>query len=321
MAIVNLPVEVLSVEWMGEEQDTLLRSETRHVIFTVGVSASGKTTWAKKFCMDWCVGSGWKTISRDGLRASICQPFSWKAWKRLGSKGEKMVNELQSDAVDEAIWSNRNVIICDTNLNAKNFNHLSEKFKSAGYKVYFKFFPVDWKTAVERDNARENGVGISVLAQQFERLHALERKDLLKRGGRAAVLCDIDGTLAHMTTRGPYDYDKVDTDSLDDEIFDILRGLSRLGYAIVIVSGRDGICKEDTYNWLLANLRNVPFHHYQRAVGDKRPDDVIKEELLKKIIDDGFCPKMVFDDRPRCFRMWQKLGLKTFIVSNPYIEF
>ena len=320
MTTVKPPIECLSYEWMGEAQDTLLSTEAKHVIFTVGASASGKTTQAESFAEN---NPDWMIICRDNFRASICRPFSWTAWKKLGGKAEKEVNHLQASWIQTAIERHANVIICDTNLSPKNFNHLVDVFKHAGYKIYFKFFPVDWKTAVERDNARENGVGLSVLAQQFERLHEWERRKsgLLKLGGRSAVLCDIDGTLAHMTTRGPYDYDKVGTDSLDDEIFDILRGLSRLGYAIVIVSGRDGICKEDTYNWLLANLRNVPFYHYQRAVGDKRPDDVIKEELLEQIVAYGFCPKMVFDDRPRVTRMWRRLGLKVFQVGNPYIEF
>lgn len=319
MEFSKIPTVSLSMEWMGKQEEVTLGVDRHHVIFTVGVSASGKTTWASQFSKEF----DYTIISRDDLRAYLCNPFSWAAWKKRGSKGEKAVNALQADNIEVAIDCGSNVIICDTNLNPRNWSHIAERFSNAGYSVWFKFFDVDWKTAVERDNARANGVGYSVLAQQFERLHEWERRksDLLKLGGRPAVLCDIDGTLAHMTTRGPYDYDKVDTDSLDDEIFDILRGLSSLGYAIVIVSGRDGICKEDTHNWLLANLRNVPFYHYQRAVGDKRPDDVIKEELLEQIVAYGFCPKMVFDDRPRVTRMWRRLGLKVFQVGNPYIEF
>lgn len=319
MAIVNLPTVSLSREWMGEQNEVTLGVDKRHVIFTVGVSASGKTTWANKFSEEF----GYVTISRDNFRASICKPFSWAAWKKLGSKGEKKVNALQADAIEVAIARGNNVIICDTNLTPRNWSHIAGQFSNAGYSVWFKFFDVDWKTAVERDNARANGVGVSVLAQQFERLHEWERRksDLLKQGGRSAVLCDIDGTLAHMTTRGPYDYEQVLTDKVDVEVLEILRGLYKQGYEIVIVSGRDGICRKDTHNWLCANLVDIDFYHYQRAVGDKRPDDVIKTELLDQIIQDGFNPKMVFDDRPRVVRQWRALGLKVFQVGNPYIEF
>lgn len=323
MAIVKLPIENLSYEWMGKAQDTLLDANSKHAIFTVGVSASGKTTWAQNFFVRY--NHNWQIISRDNLRAQICVPFSWANWKKYGSKGEKRVNELQTGAINEAISCGDNIIICDTNLNPKNWLPIAKKLESFGYKIYFKFFDVDWKTAVERDNARANGVGLSVLAHQFEKLHTLERSksDLLKHGGKDAVLCDIDGTLAHMTTRGPYDYDQVSTDSLDFEVFDILEGLYKIGYEIVIVSGRDGICREETHKWLKDHLecKGIKFYHYQRATGDKRPDDIVKEELLHQIIDAGFCPKMVFDDRPRVTRRWRALGLKVFQVGNPYIEF
>jgi len=323
MSAVKLPIEIVSDEWMKSPSEKLLAGQRRHAIFTVGVSASGKTTWATDFVKR---NPRWWIISRDDLRANICVPFSWAAWKKFGSKGEKKVNELQQQEIDYCVAHDMNVIICDTNLSPKNFNHLVETFKKFDYDVHFKFFPVDWKTAVDRDNARANGVGLSVLAQQFEKLHAIqhEKERLLIKDsvyGKDAVLCDIDGTLAHMTTRGPYDYDHVMTDSLDLEIFDILNGLYRQGYEIVIVSGRDGVCKENTHNWLRNKLGSIDFYHYQRAEGDKRPDDVIKEELLYKIIEDGFSPRMVFDDRPRCFRMWRRLGLKVFQVGNPYIEF
>lgn len=325
MITVKLPTVSVSRDWMGKQEEVTLGVDRHHVIFTVGVSASGKTTWANQFSKEF----GYVTISRDNFRAAICKPFSWAAWKKLGSRGEKEVNALQASWIGTSIARGNNVIICDTNLTPRNWKHIAEQFSNAGYSVWFKFFPVDWKTAVERDNARPNGVGYSVLAQQFEKIHAFQykadRTRLQNLNGKNmdAVLCDIDGTLAHMTTRGPYDYDQVSTDSVDLEVLEILNGMFNQGYQIVIVSGRDGICKEDTYNWLLKHLGKLGifFYHYQRAAGDKRPDDVIKTELLDQIIQDGFNPKMVFDDRPRVAQKWRALGLKVFQVGNPYIEF
>lgn len=330
--------EKLSTTWMGMEQDTHLIGK-HEAIFTVGVSASGKSTWANAFAVAdyWestCANliparKSWEILCRDNIRAEICCPFSWAAWKKLGGKAEKEVNKIQEERLNDIIERGTSLIIADTNLNFKNFKWMVDLLRGANYSIYFKFFPVDWKTAIERDNARVNGVGASVIAQQFEKLHDLERTDehsVLNRAvaGKDAVLCDIDGTLAHMTSRGPYDYDKVSTDSVDIEILDILSGLYDQGYNIVIVSGRDGVCKSDTYRWLVHNLaeeRGIMFKHYQRAVGDKRPDDVIKEELLEQIVDAGFNPKMVIDDRPRVARMWRRLGLKVLQVGNPYIEF
>lgn len=327
MAVVKLPVERLSNEWLGKEEEVLLDVSERHAIFTVGVSASGKTTWSEQFAKSH---PNWVVISRDYARADLLYPgkFSWAEWKKRGSRGEKDVNSLVATAINEAINRGINVIIADTNLSPHNFNSLIAKFRDHNYDVHFKFFPADWKIAIERDNARLNGVGVSVIAAQFEKLHELERrKSNLPRGIKKAVLCDIDGTLAHMVSRSPYDYndEAIATDSLDQQIFDILLGLYHQGYNIVIVSGRDGICKDSTYNWLCDKFNaldgGIPFSHYQRAAGDKRPDDLIKEELFYQIIKDGFDPQMVIDDRPRVCRMWRRLGLKTLQVGNPYIEF
>lgn len=327
MTTVKLSAEYVSAEWMGKEEATLFDVNKHHVIFTVGVSASGKTTWAEKFVKDHV---GWVVISRDYARADLLRPakFSWAAWKKRGSRGEKEVNLLIENAIDEVFSRRMNVIIADTNLSPRNFNHLVAKFRLHGYDVHFKFFDVDWKTAVERDNARLNGVGVSVISAQFEKLHALQRSKmkLLTHGGHQAVLCDIDGTLAHMTSRGPYDYsdEVIATDEVDEQVVEVLKSLHNRGYKIIILSGRDGVCKQSTRKWLdteLTQKYRMTFEHYQRAEGDKRPDDVIKEELLHQIIDDGFVPMMVFDDRPRVCRMWRRLGLKVFQMGNPYVEF
>lgn len=325
MAVVKLTLENVSNEWMGKEERILFDPNERHVIFTVGVSASGKTTWAEQFVK---YRTRWVVISRDYARADLLspEPFGWIGWKKRGSRGEKDVNLMIENAINEAFSRDMNVIIADTNLSPKNFNHLVAKFKVHGYKVHFKFFNVDWKTAVERDNARLNGVGVSVIAAQFEKLHELERQRVstVSRDGMKAVLCDIDGTLAHMDGRSPYDYsdESISSDVVDQEICDILEGLHGSGYEIVILSGRDGVCRKSTYEWLCDNLPDsIEFHHYQRAEGDKRPDDLIKEELFHQIIKDGFDPKMVIDDRPRVARMWRRLGVKTLQVGNPYVEF
>jgi len=327
MAVVKLPVEHVSAEWMGKEEETLFDVNEHHVIFTVGVSASGKTTWSEQFAKSH---PNWVVISRDYARADLLSPgkFSWTAWKKRGSRGEKEVNFLVESAIDMAIRRGIDVIIADTNLSPNNFNSLAAKFRDHGYVVHFKFFPIDWKTAVERDNARLNGVGVSVISAQFEKLHKLERQKskLHSRGGYQAILCDIDGTLAHMVSRGPYDYsdEAIATDAIDEDVREILASMAHRGFKIIIVSGRDGVCREATHKWLTKYLTEqigIQFSHYQRAEGDKRPDDQIKEELLHKIIEDGFDPIMVFDDRPRVCRMWRRLGLKVFQVGNPYIEF
>ena len=63
------------------------------LILTVGISASGKTTWAEtqKHCM--------VNINRDNIRFNIVQPGSdWKTYKH-NKKNEKRVTEIELEVL------------------------------------------------------------------------------------------------------------------------------------------------------------------------------------------------------------------------------
>lgn len=131
-----------------------------------------------------------------------------------------------------------------------------------------------------------------------------------------AIICDIDGTLAHMQDRDPYDYDKVDTDVVDKTIKEILRTFySTSEYAILIVSGREDTCKQITERWLGKNY--VMYDElFMRKHGDYRPDEVIKKEIYDKHIKDKYDVEFVLDDRNKVVKMWRDLGLKCLQVAE-----
>ena len=98
----------------------------KKAIITVGVSGSGKTTWAKK-------QSGFAIISRDDIRAEMYysetgKPFEWSAWK--WSK-EDDVTAIQNQKFKTASENGYNIIVADTNLNKGRANGL-KKMKNAG---------------------------------------------------------------------------------------------------------------------------------------------------------------------------------------------
>jgi hypothetical protein len=47
-----------------------------------------------------------------------------------------------------------------------------------------------------------------------------------------------------------------------------------------------------------------------------RPDDVVKAELLGKIITDGFDPTVAFDDRNQVVNKWRELGIHCYQVRT-----
>ena len=74
---------------------------------------------------------------------------------------------------------------------------------------------------------------------------------------KPAIICDIDGTLANLGDRSPYDFEKVDRDELKHATAETVRVFARAGYAIILFSGRNDSSRDMTIAWLTAN--DVPF--------------------------------------------------------------
>lgn len=129
-----------------------------------------------------------------------------------------------------------------------------------------------------------------------------------------AIIVDIDGTLAHMNGRSPYDYTKVSTDFVDPVIRDLVNRYVDT-HTIIVVSGRMNECYGDTLQWLIENqiLNDLL---YMRAQDDKREDSIIKSEIFYKHIFPKYDVDFVLDDRNRVVEMWRKLGLKCLQVAE-----
>lgn len=133
---------------------------------------------------------------------------------------------------------------------------------------------------------------------------------------RRAVICDIDGTLAHMQGRSPYDYSPgaVLTDAVDETIRQVLWDLKE-DVAIILVSGRKSECLDDTNKWLADNKIEYDWL-YMRASDDNRNDAIVKQEIYKKYIEPSYKVDFVLDDRNRVVKMWRELGLKCLQVQE-----
>lgn len=137
-------------------------------------------------------------------------------------------------------------------------------------------------------------------------------------------LVDIDGTIAnnehriHYITNGHKDWDKWHANAHKDEPIEQMVEILDLAYGadikIVLCTGRDEKCREDTLEWL--NEHEIPYNAlYMRKLGDRRDDDIVKFELLERIYEDGYQPVLVFDDRDRVVKMWRAAGLRCFQVA------
>jgi trehalose-6-phosphatase len=131
-----------------------------------------------------------------------------------------------------------------------------------------------------------------------------------------AVICDIDGTLAHMVNRGPYDTSKYMDDEKDDFIHSLFSKLTSEGATRIIVSGRSEEFKEVTQNWL--HLHGVTYKHlYMRPVHNKQNDAIVKREIYEKLIEPHYNVICVIDDRNRVVNMWRnELHLRCLQVAD-----
>lgn len=288
-------------------------------IITVGVSASGKTTFANEL-----VKQGFRDINRDYIRFNVvCPGSNWSNYKFNG-KNEKEVSRVHEQMIMESWAREENIVISDTNLNAGRRDRLVRTLKDLGYEVDVIGCPITREAAIKRDNLRANGVGESVIYRQ-----SLEWLDYTGRvvyvpdeSLPKAVIFDVDGTIASMD-RGPFDWKRVGEDKPREFVIQMLRSYAMMGYIIIICSGRDDICVGETSKWLDEHVGSMFWHHlHMRKNGDFRKDNAVKEEIFWTHLAHKYNIVACVDDRPQMIRLWHELRIPNVIaVADPYIEF
>lgn len=270
-----------------------------------GLPASGKSTYAKEL-----VAKGWKRVNKDDLRAMVDNG----KWSKAN---EKLILSTETHLVMKYLKEGFNVVVDDTNFAheqrwidvARNIDVVTD------FEV--KFFDTPLKECIERDSKRgDKSVGKKVIVEMYTRylknnIPLIEWKDNLK----SCYVFDIDGTLAIMKDRSPYDWKRVGEDSLNEPIAKINRDCQNWCDKIIVVSGRDSICRQETIDWLDKN--NLKYDLlYMRPEGDTRKDTLIKEEIYNTYIKDQFNVLGVFDDRDGVVAMWRSKGLTCLQVAD-----
>ncbi len=253
--------------------------------------------------------------------------MDWNKYK-FTKGNETLVTELQHHLIKDAAEKGKNIIISDTNLNPKYIDNFKTWPCLKNYTFNEKVFHVDLLEALERDAKRLSGVGYKVITSQYKNYadgflkknwHDYDKEDV-----PSAVILDIDGTLASMHNRSPFEWDKVGEDLPREEIINMVKGLIAEGYVPIFMSGRDSVCMEDTQAWIEKYFPELKghFHLYMRPEGDFRKDTIIKKELFDKYVDHNYNVKLVLDDRKSVIRMWAfEKGLNVVDVGNPHEEF
>jgi predicted kinase len=280
------------------------------LILTKGLPASGKTTWAEQYCLD---NPNTKNICKDNLRSE-----NPKAKESDIIDLRNLLTELYIVAKNDIIWS-------DTNFNPIHENKAKEFCKQYGYELEIKEFDTPLDECIERDLKRDKSVGSKVIEKMYYQY--VYKPQIVEYNPNLpdCYIFDIDGTLANMSDRSPYDWSKVQNDTPNENVIDILNILTHFGNQIFIFSGRNEICREATIEWLLKYTDLTPGFLDKRLF--MRPQDLtdkdtdLKEFFYISYIQDQYNVKGILDDRPSVCRRWRSLGLPVFQVGNPHLEF
>lgn len=290
------------------------------MIITVGVSGSGKTTWAQAHVDQNTNGmQDWVIIARDEARRSLFPEFKTHEYKHTKAR-EKKVSEHCEHLFNVAVKKGQHVIIADTNLNSKYRELWKKRGEENGYDVEFKDFSMTFEEILQRNQHRGvTSVGVKVLHKQWNMWldYIGKPKYIPDEKKRKAIIVDIDGTIALKGSRSPFDWDRVNEDTPRKTIIQMIQQFATLHRAVIIfMSGRDGVCYQKTKDWLCEHTYftgSLGDMLIMRDEGDVRKDSIIKEELFWKYVADNYNVISVFDDRPQVVEMWYDVGMENVI--------
>lgn len=305
---------------------------TQRIIVTRGLPASGKTSWANNFVKE---NPEFIIISKDDFRNDVLKEHNVK-WSNDNER--KYVRPYWITLMEQVLDNGGSFISCDLNLSKVNINALKDTAKKYNIQLEYKdFFNVSLETCIARDSIREEDkkVGENKIRRIYKssilpklRHQSRERENqtiakynVSKNQEKQYIVCDIDGTIAMMGDRSPFDWQKVGMDTPIQPVIDVLKNFTEKGVNVIFVSGRDEECRGITETWLkdIAKVEYVDL--IMRPNKDYRPDYEVKKEIYENHLKDKVNILFVFDDRPQVVKMWRELGFFVFDVNQSGLDF
>lgn len=294
-----------------------------------GLPASGKTTLAKKLVQEQ-LASGVKAINIDRDQFRIASGFG------VAPTGdfEAMVTAQQQAIIKHALTKDWIVVESSTNLRSNLLKALITQAEKLGAPVQVITLNTTIEECIVRDKSRAiNGghmVGEKVIRDMAKKfmpqgkllpVHIQEAAkvesyiaDLSKP---SAIIVDIDGTIAQIDKRSPYDYSLVSTDLPKLWVIKLVRtAYYTAGCGLIFMSGRDSACRQDTLDWIGKHIGIKDFLLYMRPHTDTRNDAIIKLELFNNHVRNNFNVLYCIDDRQRVIEAYRSIGLNVLDVAG-----
>lgn len=300
----------------------------------VGAPASGKSTYAKQIVSK--DPSNWVRVNNDDLRAMM----NGSVWSQ---EYEKMITDARNYLIRDALKRGKNVVIDNVNINRRHFDDVCKIAKSVNIdvQIYEKPFYCELDELLARDAKREGKtqVGEQVVRKWFKESGGTSfkfykpRVEIYKQnmgarnsvveapayieGAEEAILCDLDGTLALIHDRSPYDAKDCDIKDLPNTpVIETIKAHNRSGRVIIFCSGREDKYRPETVRFIEKHLGPLFLYDlHMRKTDDFRKDSIIKEEIYKEHIEGKYNVLCVLDDRDQVVQYWRSIGLTCFQVA------
>ena len=313
----------------------------------VGIPGSGKSTYAKQVIAK--DPSNWVRINNDDLRAMM----NGSVWS---ADYEKIITDARNYLIRDAMKRGKNIIIDNLNLNRRHFEDVCKIAKSvnADVQVYEKAFYIELEEALER-NAQRTGAArvpddvvkkwwkdsggkqfkfykprVEVYTQQMGHHNQQVEGPAYDPNLSEAIICDLDGTLALIHNRSPYDASDCDIKDLPNKpVIETVLAHYKAGRKIIFCSGREDKFRPETIRFIekycqltvdSAHDRDffptvIQYQLHMRKTDDFRKDAIIKEEIYQEHIEGKFNVLLVLDDRDQVIQFWREKGLTCFQVA------
>lgn len=314
----------------------------------VGIPGSGKSTYAKQVIAK--DPNNWVRINNDDLRAMM----NGSVWSQ---DYEKIITDARNYLIRDAAKRGKNIIIDNLNINKRHWNDICEIIKSVNVaaNIYEKSFYIELDEAIARDSKRDGKakVGEEIIKKWWKESGGKQfkfynpRVQIFNQNSYSpdeymkqdydpnlpnAIICDLDGTLALLNGRNPYDASLCEDDIPNIPVVETLRLYYNAGYKILFCSGREDKYKRQTINFIetyvtvdnkqfvedvmeTSKSKPIEYELFMRKTDDFRKDSIIKEEIYRKNILGKYNVLLILDDRTSVVNFWRSKGLTCFQVA------
>ena len=304
--------------------------EIRKIILTRGIPGSGKSTWARA----WVAESPETRIriNNDDIRNML-----GNYW--VPSR-ENLVSFIKHKTVVAAMGHGYDIVVDNMNLNPKEVNfwetiidsHNKDTegenlgFPKYKYEIAFKDFFIPVEECIKRDAMRPNPIGEKTIKDIWRKYrHFIQTTQVEKLVNNLVeydpdkedcIVIDMDSTMCFNTSKrpwyGPGSTEGMITDIPNKGVVDVVKAMQDADYHIIVCTGRNEAQREVTEQWLKGHYIE-PTEIYMRSDYDYRKGVVIKEELVKQILQ-KYNITAIFED---CEPIVQKLRDMGLTVLQP----